>query len=379
MKQAADVIVVGGGVIGSAVARELAIRGASVMLFERSEPAAEASGVSGGMIAPQGEFLAPGALFDLGVESRAIYPKWVEQIESETDMTVGYRRTGMIRCSTGPGAPGPDRFLWQREAALTVEVLDRAGIAERSGGQAPDATEGVFLPEEALVDSLRLTRALWAAAARHGVLLRAGVCVRRFVGEGGVCRGVEAEGGFFAARAVVNAAGAWAGFDESLPFSIPLEPVRGQILELRPEGATLQTILQSERVYLVPHADGTVLAGATSEHVGFEKRVTPSAVRDLIDSALGLAPLLESASFVRARVGLRPGTPDDLPLLGPSPVAGLYLAAGHYRSGVLLAPITAQIIADQLEGRGGRDLSPFSVERFSRTTTATPGGPTRFG
>lgn len=379
MSTAADVIVVGGGVIGCAVARELAIRGASVTLFERSQPAAEASGVSGGMIAPQAEFLSPGALFDLGVESRSLYPRWVEGIEGETGMDVGYRHTGLLRCSTGKGGPGPQTFLWQRESGLSVEVLDRAGIAERSGGQAPEANEGVFFPDEAIVDSRRLTDALWAAAARQGAVLRAGVNVRRFVIEDGVCRGVESDGEFFPARNVVDAAGAWAGFDGSLPFPVPVEPVRGQILELRPEGESLRTILQSELVYLVPHADGIVLAGATSEHVGFEKRVTPTAVRDLIDAALGLAPMLRSSSFVRARVGLRPGTADELPLIGPSPVTGLHLAAGHYRSGVLLAPVTARIIADELEGGVTRDLSPFSVDRFVRKPPSSSGPAIEFG
>ena len=366
MRPAADVIVIGGGVIGCAVARELAMRGAAVTLFERSGPGAEASGVSGGMIAPQAEFLCPGPLFDLGIESRAMYPGWVAEIQEETGIEVGYRRTGLLRCATEPGARLAAAFLWQRDAGFSVEPLDGAGTTERAGGQAPDAAEGVFFRDEAVVDSRRLTRALWAAAARHGVVLRAGMAVRRLVGQGGICRGVEADGGFFASRAVVNAAGAWASFDDALPFRIPVEPVRGQILELRPEGPTLPTVLQSERVYLVPQADGTVLAGATSEHVGFDKRVMPSAVRDLIAAALELAPLLESASFLAAHAGLRPATPDELPLLGPSPIAGLHLAAGHYRSGVLLAPVTAKIVADEMEGRGGSDLSPFSVDRFLR-------------
>lgn len=366
MRPSADVIVVGGGVIGCAVARELAMRGAAVTLFERSEPASEASGVSGGMVAPQAEFLRPGPLFDLGVESRGMYPQWVAEIQEETGIDVGYRRTGLLRCVTGPDSPRPATFAWQKEAGLPVETLDRAGIARKTGGQAPEAAEGVFFVDEAVVHGGTLTRALWAAAQRHGALLRAGLAVRRLVGESGICRGVEADGGFFASRAVVNAAGAWAGFDDALPFPVPVEPVRGQILELRPRGESLATVLQSDRVYLVPHADGTVLAGATSEHVGFDKRVTPPAVRDLIAAATALAPMLESADFVGARAGLRPATPDELPLLGPSPIAGLHLAAGHYRSGVLLAPVTAKIVADEMEGRGGSDLSPFSVDRFLR-------------
>jgi glycine oxidase len=379
MRRAADVIVVGGGIIGCAIARELAMRGAAVTLFERAEPGAEASGVSAGMIAPQAEFLRPGPLFDLGVESRGMYPRWVAAIQEETGMEVGYRRTGLVRCATGPDSPGPRTFAWQREAGMAVEPLDRAGIARRTGGQAPEATEAVFFSEEAVVDSGKLTRALWAAAGRHGVVLRSGVAVRRLVGEGGICRGVEADGGFFASRAVVNAAGAWAAFDDGLPFDVPVEPVRGQILEFHTEGAGLPSILQSDRVYLVPHADGTVLAGATSERVGFEKRVTPSAVRDLIGAATALAPMLESAAFVAARVGLRPATPDELPLLGPSPVAGLHFAAGHYRSGVLLAPVTASLVADALEGRGTRDLSAFSVERYAGSERRPAGAGTSPG
>ncbi|HEY6065128.1 MAG TPA: FAD-dependent oxidoreductase, partial [Thermoanaerobaculia bacterium] len=160
------------------------------------------------------------------------------------------------------------------------------------------------------------------------------------------------------------AAGAWASLDPDLPFSIPVEPVRGQIVELAAAGA-FPTVLGSEEVYLVPRADGRVLVGATVERVGFRKEVTAEGVARLLAAAIVLAPSLAAARVSDAWAGLRPGTPDGLPLIGESPIRGLYLAAGHFRNGILLAPITALRVADLVTGVGVRDLAPFAPERFA--------------
>lgn len=359
-------VIVGGGAIGCALARELALRGVSVAVIERGKPGAEASGAAAGLLSPQADAVAPGPFFDLGVESRGLYPDWARELSEETGSDVGYRRTGILRCALPEDRARLSVFLWQREAGFALEHCDAAGIAARSDGRvASEVREALFFPDEAIVDSRRLTRALWLSAERRGARMLLGTTARRFLLRAGVCRGVETDGGAIESARVVDAAGAWAAFDDTLPFRLPVSPVHGQIVQLETREAVLPTVIQSEEVYVVPRADGSLLLGSTFESVGFEKRVTAGAVQKLIGAAARLVPSLASARFVTAWAGLRPGTPDGLPVLGPSPVPGLYLATGHFRNGILLAPVTARILADALTGKGSLDLTVFSAKRFA--------------
>lgn len=374
MTSRSDVVIVGGGVIGCALARELAWRGASVTLIERGEPGGEASGVAAGMLAPQAEAVEPGPFLDLALESRAVYAAWTDALYDETGIDVGYRKIGLLRCAFPPGSAGLERFLWQRGAGLPMLSCGASEIASYADGRVtPDASEALFFPEEAAVDSKRLIRALCVAAEQRGASIRSGVRAKNFLVERGVCRGVETTAGPFAAEVVVDAAGAWAGFDSGLGISIPVGPVRGQLVELVLTGPPLPTIIESEEVYLVPRADGSLVAGATAERVGFEKRTTAGAVAGLIEAAARLVPSVGSAHFLGAWAGLRPATPDGLPLLGPSPIPGLHLATGHFRNGVLLAPVTARLLADCLAGRTPRELAPFSIGRFAERRRSRPG------
>jgi glycine oxidase len=189
---------------------------------------------------------------------------------------------------------------------------------------------------------------------------------------------VETSEGSVSAAQVVDAAGAWANLDPTLAFSIPVEPIRGQIVELGDDGP-FPTVLESDDVYLVPRADGRVLVGATVERCGFRKEVTAAGVATLLSAALALSPSLANARVTGAWAGLRPGTPDGLPIIGESALRGLYLACGHFRNGILLAPITALRLADLLTGVDVRDLAPFAPERFSRTETVAPDERAFFG
>lgn len=368
-----DVLIVGGGVIGCALAAELAARGRTVAVVERREPGEEASGAAAGMLAPQAEALGRDAFFDLALESRNLYPAWARLLTEETGIDVGYRRTGLLQCVFGASQPGQlsERHAWQRAAGLAIALRRGAELSgEISGRLSPEVREAVFFPEEAVVDPRCLTRAAWRLAERRGVQVRTGTSVLRFRIENGVCRGVDTEAGPMEAGAVVDAAGAWAAFDSRLPFPVPVQPVRGQIVELFMMQKPLETIVRSEDVYLVARPDGTVLLGSTEEFVGFRKGVTAEAVERLIAAAVRLVPALGSARFVGAWSGLRPGTPDGLPVLGESSVPGLYFATGHFRSGILLAPVTAKILADCLTGGPPRDISSFSVERFEGSLRA---------
>ncbi len=381
-----DTLIVGGGLIGCALASELAGRGQRVTLLERGEPGGEASGAAAGMLSPQAEAGSASEFFDLALESRGLYPAWASALFEETGIDVGYRRGGLLRCVLGgPGMEGAGAgagddalfasYAWQRRAGLAVEDRPAAALAsELEGRLSRDVRRAVFFPDEAAVDPPALVRAAWLSAQRRGVRLLAGVCVQRFRFQRDLCVGVETDAGDFTAAATVDCAGAWAGFDPSGRVAVPVHPVRGQMVKLRLEGPPLRTMVCSDEVYVVPRPEGTVLVGSTVELVGFRKAVTAEAVERLIAGAIALLPELRSAQFVSAWSGLRPGTPDGLPVLGESGVPGLFLATGHFRNGILLAPVTAKVMADLLTNGHPRDLSAFSVARFSESLASEPLG-----
>ena len=361
-----DVLIVGGGVIGLALARELAGRSVRVTLLERGEPAQEASWAAAGLLAPQSEAGGPGPFFDLALASRDQYPDWTRVLEEETTLSTGYRRTGLLRCAFDAREENAlEAFFWQRERGLQIERWEAAALAARFGGAlASEVRSAVFFPDEGVIDPRKLTRALAASVRSRGVDLRARTAARRFWIENGRCLGVETEDGRIGAGAVVDTAGAWAGFDRDLPFAVPVEPVRGQMIELDLGAAAPEPVLHSEAAYLAPQGSGRLLVGSTIEHAGFAREVTAGALGRLLDGAEKLWPAVRGGKFVTAWAGLRPGTPDGLPILGASPVRGLFFAAGHYRNGILLAPITARRLADLLGGDPCADLASFGVERF---------------
>ena len=383
------VVIVGGGVIGTSLARELAGRGVSVTVIERAQPGAEASGAAAGLIAPQAEGLPPGPLFELAVASRELYPGLAAELERETGIDVGWRRKGILRGEPDAGAPPArdpeaqaplsDRFVWQRERGLRVERVDARGVRDLTAGLASSQIrDGVFFPEDGIVDPRRLTKALWSSAERRGVQFLLGTSARRLKVVSGRCRGVTIDGGEVAGDAVVDATGAWAAFDPEAPPA-GVEPVRGQIVDLRPGGTMLPCVVESAEAYLVPREDGSLLVGSTEERVGFRKEVTAGAVRGLIAAACRLVPSLACAVFAGAWAGLRPGSLDGMPVLGASEVPGLYFAAGHFRNGILLAPVTARLMADAVEGTPPPELEPFSPGRFrtggvGQPRHETPGG-----
>lgn len=363
--RARSVLVVGGGAIGCGIARELAGRGIEVTVLERGEPGSEASGAAAGLLAPQAEGLVPGPLLDLAVASRALFPRLAEELARETGIDVGWRRTGVLRCD--PKGADFSLFLEQRRAGLPVEEAGPERISEIGAGLVtPEAGRALFFPEDGIVDPRRLTRALWISAERRGARFRLGTGANRFRVAGGACRGVDTDAGPLEADCVVDAAGAWAAFDRESGIDVPVEPVRGQIVDLRPAGARLPCAVQSPDVYLVPRPDGRLLVGSTTERVGFRKDVTARGVEGLIAAACRLVPSLAGARFAGAWAGLRPASPDEMPILGATGLPGLFLAAGHYRNGILLAPATATLLADAVAAPGGRSepLAAFSPHRF---------------
>lgn len=367
-----DVIIVGGGIVGMAVARNAAHRGLRVRVLDRDRPGAGATGAAAGLLSPLSETSEAGPFLDAGLASLRLYPAWVEHLRGETDVDPWFRPDGKVRVARHPAARAGLAALEARAAAfgLGVHRLAHADLAERLGvepGTEPASFEGaLFLEEDHQVDSRRLHRALTEAARRAGVEIVSDTPVRGLEFEGDRTVGVRVDGGQLAAGAVVLAAGARSGQMEGLPFPLPVRPVRGQMLALEAGSALPDRVLESEDVYLVPRGDGRLLVGATVEEAGFQEVCTPEARAWLLEAAGALLPRLRSAPVLDQWCGLRPGTPDLHPILGAAPgVRDLYLGTGHYRNGVLLAPWTAEALGCLLAGEAGPEIpDAFLPHRF---------------
>ena len=314
MMNADRVIVIGGGLIGCSIAWRLAQRGTRVTVIEKHEPARKASWAGAGMLLPfmdEGSALAP-----LTEASFDAYPSFVDELRDLTGI----------------------------DAELQLEGAGKGSV-----------------------DNRKLGRAVYAAAQQAGAAFRLGVEARRVVASDRRFRSVVlADGTELGADAVVIAAGAWSGELLGLPLRLPVFPVRGQVLAVEHEPQLAEHIIKGEKCYLVPRGRKRLLIGATVEHVGFDERTTEDGIARLRAAAEEIVPAIAAAPVVETWAGLRPGTPDDLPILGADPhVQGVFYATGHYRNGILLAPITAAVISDVVLKGGSRfDLEPFSVARF---------------
>lgn len=385
-----DVGIIGGGLMGLACARELAQRGATVAVFDRGQPGREASWAGAGMLGAQCEAAryppsvtgdgaaAQQAMFEMCLRSRATYPDYGAALLEETGIDVelllpategnDWRAAGMDYIATVPGDPTPERLLEQRAlgqrvdnkplAALVVPPLTAAGASY------------IHLPDEGQVENRRLVEALEAAARRAGAAIYAGHTVDAVRADDSRITGVVVSGDEVSCGQVLLCAGAWSGpsAHEGGIAGLPPEcrpqvrPVAGQIVMVR--SRALRRILYSSNAYLVPRRDGRLLIGATMEEVGFEKRTTPEAAERLLREARRLVPDLAGAPVEGHWSGLRPGSRDGLPILGATPLGGLFIATGHFRNGILLTPVTAEILADcMLEG--AETPHHFRVDRFA--------------
>jgi glycine oxidase len=363
-----DVLVIGGGIIGLSTALALARRGASVSVLEQNSPGAGASNAAAGVLGTQMDALQDSPFFRLTRESLARYPAFAEELREETGIDVGYRRTGITRPALADDelAAVVRGAAWQRDAGLGVEVLDREALRAVEPAVSHHAVGGVRFPDEARIDPPMLLLAVKIAAGRAGVTIRTGTVVRRVAVREGSAWGVMLENGaIMEGDAVVLAAGSWSSLVGGVPLPADgVQPVRGQMVELLLPAPILGGPVLGRDMYLSPRDDGRVLVGSTREHVGFTPGVTAGAVRYLLDAAIALVPALADAGLSRTWSGFRPSTRDDLPLLGKTSIDKLYAATGHFSNGIVLAPITAEILAAEISGGTPPiDITPFAATR----------------
>lgn len=364
-----EVIVIGAGIIGCSVGYELARRGASVRIFEARTVGAGATQASAGVLAPYIEGHERGVLFDLAVRSLAMFDRFVAEAAGDSGLVIEYRRCGTLEVATDAAAGSQ-----LRAAASTAGHRDalqwlEPAAARQAEPALADSIEGALLTAaHGYVAVPALTDALAWAALRHGVQLEAAHRVSAIRPAGKRMAAVTEDGATWQADEIIVAAGSWAGQIEGPRFAAgAVKPIRGQLLRLTWRGTPLQHVIWGPDCYIVPWRDGTVLVGATVEDVGFDERSTAAGVRDLLDAACELLPEAWGATFEAARVGLRPASADGLPIIGRSPsVRGLVYATGHYRNGILLAPLTAALVADLvLDDREDPALAALSPARFA--------------
>src|SRR4051812_14221701 len=369
MTASRDVIVVGAGIVGCAIACELARRGASVDIIDERPIGMGATQASAGVLAPYIEAREGSPLLELTIRSLAMYDDFIARTVADSGVAVMYRRTGTLDVAGSDVEMQLLRDRAERLARRSVPalLLDAVTVRNEEPHLGDGAAGGLLIETHGFVAASDLTRALAAAARRCGAQLIEPSRVRRIVRAGGDVV-VDTGRGSLTGNAVVIAAGSWSGevAIDGVSGRVPVRPVRGQLLALAWTGTPLRRVTWSNRCYLVPWDDGTLLVGATVEEVGFDERATVAGVRDLLDAASEIVPHAWSAGFKGVRVGLRPATSDGLPVIGASARApNVMYATGHYRNGVLLAPLTATLVADaMIDGRLDPVLAAVSPSRF---------------
>ena len=359
-----DAIVLGGGVIGMSLARELRKQGADVLVIDRGQPGQEASHAAAGMLAPFGAHM-PAALRPLASISAGLFAEFVHELEDESERVVDLRDSGALVTEDELGEVAGDKELNPAELHALEPCLEYR--------------PGMHFVHERSVDPRALMAALLDAAKHRGIHIAHGsaaAAVRRADGH----LTVNSERTEYIAPRVVNCCGAWAGTIGGSCQPLPVRPVKGQMLSLvAPHRDILKHVVRTSEVYLVPRTDGRVLVGATVEEAGFDKRVDSDVIQKFHQLAAHFVPDLGEARILEAWAGLRPGTPDDLPVLGETDVPGYFVATGHFRNGILLAPATAIAMASRVRGVAPAiDLAPFSPQRFAQTKLAAEKGPVRF-
>jgi glycine oxidase len=372
----AAVVIIGGGVIGLSIARALAQRGVrDICLVERGGLGAEASSAAGGMLLPQIEADEYDDFFALACRSRDLYPSLAIELRDETGIDIELDTTGTLYLALNEHdyEEIEKRYHWQNSAGLAVELLTSATARELE----PCISEATFgalhFPNDIQVENRRLITALANSVNALGVTIFTETTVEKLIIEGHRVTGVQTSRGGISCQTVVVAAGAWSSFLLQSAPNPAMTPVRGQMVCLESKPQLTRHVLFSPRGYLVPRQDGRLLAGSTSENAGFARRVTAGGLASILRHALEISPVISNLPIVDTWAGLRPRSADGLPVLGPcGEIDGLLYATGHYRNGILLAPLTAELVSEAIvAGVASPLLAPFSPDRFSSQPVAS--------
>jgi glycine oxidase len=366
-----DVIIAGGGIIGGAIAFELARHKLRVLVIDRQSPGQEASWAAAGMLSPAPDSADAIPLVPLAGASLKIYPEFVSAVELASGMSAGFRPYGAIEVLFGAGAENKlaAMIAQHQKLGLDTEILHVEDAAVLEPHINREIRAAALMRSEAAVDNRAFTNAILRAAEMSGVEFRASSCVERLILDGkSKCIGVIAKGEQISAKHVVIAAGFASGTIEGIARYAPTIPMRGQMVALQSAQVDLHRVIRSEHGYIVPRGNGRCVTGSTIENVGLEKRVTPEGISKILSAAMEMVPALKDAAIAETWCGLRPDTPDHLPSLGPTDIEGLLIATGHFRNGILLAPITAKLIAEWITTQHTSvNWEAFSAMRFAKS------------
>ena len=371
------IAIIGGGVIGLGIGWQLAKAGATVTIYDRSKSGRAASWAAAGMLAPLAEAHSeePG-LLKLGCQSLEHYSQWVTELEADAQMSVGYRMEGTLIVGLEPDDTHQLHHLYEAQQNLQLNVNWLPGREARDieSALSPRVTAAIHCNSDYQVDNRLMVTTLQRAYQKRGGVLRENSSVESIVIENGSAIGVQTQDGFQNTDVVILSAGCWSAQMEGIPEAIipPVRPVKGQMLALRmEEGIAINSVIRTVRarastsVYLVPRTDGRLIVGATSEEMGFDTRLTAGGLFELLRGAWETVPGIYELPVLETWTGLRPGSRDNAPILGKTPIENLIYATGHYRNGILLTPITAYEIAKLvLTGETSEVIAPFQLDRF---------------
>jgi glycine oxidase len=375
-----DIIIIGGGVIGLTIARALSLRGVrDICLVEKEDLGTEASFAAAGMLAPQVEADENDEFFKLACRSRDMYVDFAARLLEESDVNVELDTTGTLylALTDADALDCEQRFSWQTKAGFEVEKLTASEVLAIEPSINPSVKLALFFPRDIQVENRRLIAALANSVNKLGVQILNHTRSDEIRTDNNKVIGVETSQGFISGHTVVIAAGCWSGslrITGTHGWNSPiLEPVRGQMICLETKPTLTRHVVYSHRGYIVPRQDGRLLAGSTSEPKTFAKQTTAGGVASILKNATEISPLIAQLPIIDMWAGLRPKAADGLPVLGPcDEIAALHYATGHYRNGILLAPVTGELIAQAiLEPAKSAVLAPFSPNRFSQTFVGT--------
>ncbi|MCR8980480.1 glycine oxidase ThiO [Brevibacillus laterosporus] len=368
MKRCPDLIVIGGGIIGLSIATELANVGMAVTLIEQGVFGGEASVAAAGMLAPLKEFTKPGPLLDMGIRSLQMYENWVLELKEATGIDCQLSTAGILTVAMTDMEEEwlQERYQWQKSEGYDIQLLSTEEVQEREPHLSKMVRQAIYSPHEADINNRLLLKALVIQAEKRNVHLLQNTTVIGLKHAGKKITGVVTDKGEMEADHVIVASGAWtADILHQVGVDVPVYPVRGQIAAVDSIHLPLSHVVFGKNGYLVPKQDRRIIVGATEDLAGFDRSSTVYGVSTVLKGALSIVPAISEAPFLQAWAGLRPATADGCPILGPVPDwTGLTLACGHYRNGILLAPLTAKLIAEYVSSDETEHMSAFLPDRF---------------